>query len=54
MVNAGTRSVFLKEDGWTLNTADKKNSAHFELMVAVKRDRAEILSTFDFIEKNNN
>ena len=53
MVNAGTRSVFLKEDGWSLSTADKRYSAHFELMVAVRKGVAETLSTFEFIEKTN-
>lgn len=54
MVNAGTKDVFLLEDGWSLSTADRKNSAHFELMVAVRKDKAEILSSFEFIEQNKN
>ncbi len=53
MVNAGTKHVFMLEDGWSLSTADKRNSAHFELMVAVRRERPEILSTFEFIEQNS-
>lgn len=54
MVNAGTKSVFLLDDGWSLSTADKRNSAHFELMVVIRKDKAEILSTFDYIEQTKN
>jgi len=51
MINAGTKSVVMHDDGWTVSTLDKKNSAHFELMVAVKKGKPDILSTFEFIEK---
>lgn len=51
MINAGGKSIYLHENGWAVSTADKKNSAHFELMVAIRKEKAEILSTFDFIEK---
>lgn len=54
MVNAGSRSVHMHDDGWTLSTADKKNSAHFELMVAIQKGSPLVLSTFEYIEKNNN
>ncbi len=50
MVNAGGKAIYLHENGWAVSTADKKKSAHFELMVAVRKERAEVLSTFDFIE----
>lgn len=53
MVNAGSRSVVLHEDGWTLSTADKKNAAHFELMVAISGSTPRLLSTFEYIEINN-
>jgi methionyl aminopeptidase len=53
MVNAGSRSVHIHDDGWTLSTADKKRSAHFELMVAVTSDKPMILSTFEYIESKN-
>ncbi len=51
MVNAGTKSVYLLDDGWSLSTADKRNSAHFELMVVVRKEKAEQLSTFEYIEQ---
>ena len=52
MVNAGARNVYLHDDGWTLSTTDKKKSAHYELMVVVKKGKPDVLSTFDFIENN--
>ncbi|MCK9625678.1 MAG: type I methionyl aminopeptidase [Bacteroidales bacterium] len=52
MINAGTRDVYLNDNGWEVLTQDHKKSAHFELMVAVKHGTPEILSTFEFIENN--
>ncbi len=56
MINAGGKSIYLHENGWAVSTTDKKNSAHFELTVAVKNGKPDILSTFEFIEgkKHNN
>lgn len=45
MVNAGTWRVTQDDDGWTIRTGDKKNSAHFEHTVAVVKGGAEILTT---------
>jgi len=44
MVNAGTWKVTTAKDGWTMNTADGKNSAHFEHTVAITRDGVDILT----------
>ena len=52
MINQGTKSVVQERDGWTIRTADKKPSAHFEHMVAVHADRTEILTTHEYIENN--
>lgn len=52
MINQGTKSVVQERDGWTIRTADKKPSAHFEHMVAVHEDRTEVLTTHEYIEKN--
>ena len=52
MVNAGGKSVYLDRNGWAVHTSDRKNSAHYELTVVVRRGKAELLSTFDFIEKD--
>ncbi|MDD3033023.1 MAG: type I methionyl aminopeptidase [Bacteroidales bacterium] len=51
MINAGSRSIFMHDDGWTVSTVDRKNSAHFELTVAIKKGKPDILSTFEFIEQ---
>jgi methionyl aminopeptidase len=52
MINRGKRKVKQLSDGWTIVTLDKMPSAHFEHNVVIKNGRAEILSTFDFIEKH--
>lgn len=45
MVNAGTKRVRILSDGWTTVTRDKKNSAHFEHTVVVRKDGYEITTT---------
>jgi len=45
MVNAGTYEVSVLRDGWTVVTADKMPSAHFEHSVAVTEDGPLILSS---------
>ena len=49
MINLGTQRIKQLEDGWTILTADGKNSAHFEHDVAVVNGEPEILSTFQYI-----
>lgn len=51
MINLGTRKIKQLNDGWTIITADRKPSAHFEHNVAVVDGKPEILSTFKFIEE---
>ena len=51
MINMGKKDIQRLEDGWTIITADNTPSAHFEHTIAVRKDRAEILSTFDYLEK---
>jgi methionyl aminopeptidase len=50
MINAGKRNIRTHADGWTIVTADGKPSAHFEHTIAVGKEKADILSSFDFIE----
>lgn len=45
MVNMGTYMVKVLRDGWTVITADKKPSAHFEHSVAVTEDGPLVLSS---------
>jgi methionyl aminopeptidase len=44
MVNEGTCEVKILSDGWTVVTADRKRSAHFEHTIAITDGGAEILS----------
>jgi len=46
MVNMGTSEVEVLEDGWTVVTADRKLSAHFEHTVAILPNGPEILTTW--------
>jgi len=51
MINLGGRSVVQEQDGWTIRTADRSPSAHFELTVVVQKEKADVLSTFRYIEE---
>jgi len=51
MINMGRREIVQDPDGWTIQTADKLPSAHFELCVAIGKNGADVLSTFEFIEE---
>ncbi|MDR1720613.1 MAG: type I methionyl aminopeptidase [Dysgonamonadaceae bacterium] len=52
MINLGKRNVVFEKDGWTVRTADRKPSAHFEHTVAIRPGKADILSSFELIEQN--
>ncbi len=54
MINRGKRTVIQENDGWTIRTADGLPSAHFEHAVAVRKNSADVLTTFDEIESVNN
>ena len=51
MINLGVKDVIQEKDGWTIRTADRKPSAHFEHDVAIRKGKADILSTFEYIEE---
>ena len=51
MINLGRKETMQMRDGWTIKTADGKPSAHFEYAVAVDKGRADVLTTFKFIEE---
>ena len=57
MINMGKRNVKQLSDGWTIITSDKKPSAHYEHTVAVGKEKADVLSSFEYlkeeIKKNN-
>lgn len=51
MINMGSKNVVFEDDGWTVRTKDRKASAHFEHTVAIRNGKADILSTFEFIQE---
>ncbi len=51
MINLGVKEVRQAEDGWTIVTADGLPSAHFEHDVVIRKGKAEVLSTFKWIEE---
>ena len=51
MINLGKAPIFQDNDGWTIRTKDGKVSAHFEHTIAVKKGKADILSSFEFVEE---
>lgn len=51
MINLGTRKLVFEKDGWTTRTSDRKPSAHFEHSVAIRPGKADILSSFTYIEQ---
>jgi methionyl aminopeptidase len=56
MINLGSRDVFYDSDGWTIRTKDGKPSAHYEHTICIKKNKADVLSSFDKIilnEKSN-
>lgn len=51
MINMGTKNIKQLKDGWTIVTADRKPSAHFEHDVALVDGKPELLSTYAYIYK---
>ncbi|NMC36769.1 MAG: type I methionyl aminopeptidase [Bacteroidales bacterium] len=51
MINMGKKETIQLSDGWTIRTIDGKPSAHFEYAVAVDKGKADVLTTFEFIEE---
>lgn len=51
MINLGTHRIKQYSDGWTIKTADKKASAHFEHDVAIINGKPQLLSTFSYINE---
>lgn len=51
MINAGKKETVLMRDGWTVKTVDTLPSAHYEYAVAIDKDKANVLTTFEYIEE---
>lgn len=51
MINFGKKAIKQHSDGWTITTADNLPSAHFEHTVAIGKTKADILSSFEYIDE---
>lgn len=51
MITLGDKEIGMEADRWTVRTMDRKCAAHFEHTVAVGLDKADILSSFEFIDQ---
>ena len=51
MINLGKAAIWQLNDGWTIKTRDGLASAHFEHTIAVRKGKADILSSFQFVEE---
>lgn len=51
MINLGKAAIWQLNDGWTIKTKDGLASAHFEHTIAVRKGKADILSSFEFVEE---
>lgn len=49
MINMGTHRITQLSDGWTILTADRRPSAHFEHDIALINGKPELLSTFQYV-----
>lgn len=50
MITMGDRKIWLMPDRWSIRTRDGKPAAHFEHTIAIRKGKAEILSSFEEIE----
>ena len=51
MVNSGSRYIRIDDDGWTARTVDGSWAAHYEHTVVVRKGKADILSSFEYIDQ---
>ena len=52
MITMGDYHIGMLPDKWSIVTCDRKPAAHFEHTIAIRKGKAEILSTFEEIENN--
>lgn len=51
MVTMGAKEIYLQQDKWCVVTRDRSLAAHFEHTICVHKGKADILSSFDDIER---
>ncbi len=54
MINKGHKEIITAKDGWTVATKDHQPSAHYEHTIAITSGKADILTTFEYIEAVRN
>ena len=52
MLRLGNRNIGMLPDRWSIVTRDHQVAAHFEHTIAVRKGKAEVLSTFEEIENH--
>lgn len=52
MITKGAKEIYMLPDKWGIITRDRSLAAHFEHTICVRKGQADILSSFDEIEKN--
>jgi len=50
MITMGKRDIYMLPDRWSIVTRDGKPAAHFEHTIAIRKGKAEILSSFEEVE----
>ena len=51
MINMGKKAIKQQNDGWTVFTADRLPSAHYEYAIAIDKNKPDILTTFKYINE---
>lgn len=51
MITMGVKEIYMQEDRWGIITRDGKPAAHYEHSICVRKGKADILSSFEEIEK---
>jgi len=51
MITMGTHEIYMMPDRWTIRTRDSKQAAHFEHTIAIHHGKADILSSFEEVER---
>lgn len=51
MIAMGKRAIYMQQDQWGIVTRDRTPAAHYEHSICVRKGKADILSSFEEIEK---
>lgn len=51
MITLGVKEIYMQSDKWGIVTRDNKAAAHYEHTICVRKGKADILSSFEEIEK---